>query len=133
MSKTRRQEIQDSKFTQLLRERFELSGMSRQDLALATNLDVSTIARLLSGGRQPGSEVVVRLAHMLADDVWEWDNLLAAAGFVRTHLEALLHEPEVERLVRFLLDESGRDQHEWVLAKLADIVEEARKLFPPVS
>jgi transcriptional regulator with XRE-family HTH domain len=113
-------------FRLLLKRWREARRWSQERLAERAAMDHSLVSRLESGQRSPTREAVEKLARGLELGAEQKDRLLIAAGYFPEHVEnAIIGEPEIQQLYRFLRDERTpqpmRDNLRQLLNNLTEI------------
>lgn len=103
------EDLVDKSFSQRLRELMELRGMKVSELAELSLMSRSFVYQICSGEREPGREVVLRLALLLRAGIAETQRLLRAAGrgalYPRVRRDAVLLYALREELGVFDTDE----------------------------
>lgn len=70
-------------FAELLRAHVAVRGIAQNQLARRTGINVGTINRLIRGHRDPATrEQIQQLAMVLGLTIYEYDELLFAAGHI---------------------------------------------------
>ncbi len=96
--------MQNSQFTESLREWRKHRKMSQLDLALAAEVSQRHVSWLETGRSQPSREMVVKLSEAMEIPLRERNSILNAAGFAKLYSERELDDPAMTPVKNILTE-----------------------------